>query len=205
MRPHKESADNIGSQVKGRRAYSPEGGKVSNDTRKHSTRELDRENEFKKTDRRREELDKKASKRERQRQEDPVDEAQNLKIAVNPMFEAKRKKFENTTVVVPASKKMRLVNRKSSPIEQKVVENIKGVATKKSVESNDQHNDISINNEIEEIDNFLNEDVLDLGWSSDDECMPKISNAKKEKVTPKVKPIAKTAAIKEPTCLMEPG
>lgn len=212
LRPHKESTENIGSQSsKARRVYSPDGGRGPNDMRKHSNRELDREKELKKTDRRRDKLDKKASKREKQRQEDPVCEAPNLKISDNPVFEARRRKFENTAVVEPASKKIRLVNRKNSPIEQKVVEEtqpVEGVTNKETIESNDQHDDKSISNEIDEIDNFLNEDVLDLSaavWSSDDEFMPKINNAKKGKVTHKVRPIAKMATVKAPACRKETG
>ncbi|XP_054260235.1 serine/threonine-protein kinase PRP4 homolog isoform X2 [Macrosteles quadrilineatus] len=151
----------------------------------------------------------------------------NLKVTDNPLFEARRKKFESTTLVEPASKKIRLFSKKSSPVnEDKSLEgkqespNLNKRVNEHSVQTEDDL--LSGQEEVDDIDNFLNEDqdVLDLSaevWDSDEDLLPraskvvsnnknagkKVKSSKKQlsvniKSSPKEKPEGHSAPVVEP-------
>ncbi|KAG8305757.1 hypothetical protein J6590_062065 [Homalodisca vitripennis] len=227
LRPRKESNENVTSRTsRARRGNSPdnrhsdgdarERRKPSNKVWEKEGRQWDRKADDKRKDRtekmsRESKRDKETNRTEKQKQEEPKDEPVSLKVTNNPVFEARRKKFESTVVVEPAGKKIRLVSKKSSPVEEKIkIEDkcVPVIEEKKNVDNREcsaQTEDdlFSGREEIDEIDNFLNEDVLDLSaevWSSDDEIFSKVNKAK-----PKIskKSPVKQAVVKERISLKE--
>lgn len=196
LRPRKESTENINNRnTRERRNVTPEIKTQDLRDRRKPNKDWEKEREGRQWDKRREKKEKveNGNKRvrdnnrvEKQKLEEPKEETTSLKVTNNPVFEARRKKFESITVVEPASKKIRLANKRSSPVlEKAVVKEIK--EEKKVIEVADEKNmsnhsdekqveSFSGREEIDEIDSFLNEDVLDLSaevWSSDDELFPK--------------------------------
>uniref|UniRef100_A0A1B6LLN9 Uncharacterized protein n=1 Tax=Graphocephala atropunctata TaxID=36148 RepID=A0A1B6LLN9_9HEMI len=227
LRPRKESNDNVTSRTsRARRGNSADNRHSDGDTRERRKpsskvweregRQWDRKADARRKDRtdkttRETKREKDSNRTEKQKQEEPKEEAVSLKVTDNPVFEARRKKFESTMVVEPAGKKIRLVSKKNNSNEEKVQieeKKVSVVEERKSVDNKEtsaQTEDdlFSGREEIDEIDNFLNEDVLDLSaevWSSDDEIF---SKAKTNKSKISKKSPAKPAPVKERVSLKE--
>lgn len=227
LRPRKESTENINNRnIRERRNVTPDIKTQDHRDRRKPNKDWEKEREGRQWDKRRERKEKieNGNKRvervrdnnkvEKQKQEEPKEETTSLKVTNNPVFEARRKKFESITVVEPASKKIRLANKKSSPVLEKVVvkevkeeKKVFEVAEEKNISNHSDDKQVetfSGREEIDEIDSFLNEDVLDLSaevWSSDDELFPKPKKNKptiavsKAKSPVKTKPVVKEKIV----------
>lgn len=227
LRPRKESTENINNRnIRERRNVTPDIKTQDHRDRRKPNKDWEKEREGRQWDKRRERKEKiengnkrvervrDSNKVEKQKQEEPKEETTSLKVTNNPVFEARRKKFESITVVEPASKKIRLANKRSSPVlEKAVVKEVKEekkvveVADEKNISNHSDDKQVetfSGREEIDEIDSFLNEDVLDLSaevWSSDDELFPKPKKNKpiiavsKAKSPVKTKPVVKEKIV----------
>lgn len=218
IRSRNEAGENTNNRFRSKKNQSPDSRVNNGDNKdrrkakKEWTREKDntRQWERRAEDRRKERLektdkDKKNERADKHKLDEPKEETK-LQITDNPVFEARRKKFELNMVVEPASKKIRLVKKESPVLEEKVkiertviVENAPSVVEEPEVVENNEppKEDFSGGQaEVDEIDSFLNEDVLDLSaevWSSDDDLFPK---PKISQVTPKVQQVKPSTKVK---------
>lgn len=166
-----------------------------------------------------EKTDKRKERGEKHKLDEPKEET-GLQVSDNPVFEARRKKFEFNMVVEPASKKIRLV-KKPSPVLEEKVQLERTVTVEKAAphpapvveepeaaeNSEAPKEEFSSGRaaEVDEIDSFLNEeDVLDLSaevWSSDDDLFPK---PKVTQIKPKIQPAKKLLVVTKPVEKKEP-